>query len=658
MSRRVLSVILIILSLTTASGQQPRTPERAAELQTPTFRLQVEYVEVDARVTDAKGNFVRDLTKDDFQIFEDGKPQTVSAFSLVDLPVDPPSQAQSSSVSIAPDVQNNERRFDGRVFVMIMDDDSTALDRTIRTKNAARRFIEQHLGANDLMAVVFTHLSEPAQELTSDKRLLVAAVEKFAGREMPELTVPLLTGPSIGGSSEPAIPSSADPVVLPLFTNPIIDATHVVSAISKVAGWLDGITGRKKAVIFVSDGFVYDQKRLALEFRPSGLLGRTNVNIYAIDMREPGTFQTATDQLTFLTANSGGFAVMDSHDIGRGLDRIIAENSTYYLLAYYPSHRRDGKYHPIEVRVKRRGVSVRSRRGYTAAEGNPLRIPTGSQASRAIVQALNSPIQLSDLGMRVFAASFRSDASRASVMVGIELVGRDLPFGSDGAVEISYVAIDSKGAQHEWRTDRMSLNAEPATRTRVEQSGVRILKRMDLPPGRYRLHVAAHETVRDRSGSLIYDLEVPDLDEPSVALSGVVLLSRSAAAMVTAHADERIKDMLPGQPTALRSFVQDDELAAFAEVYGEGGHSQQPVDIVAIVRSDAGAVVFEKAEDRPSRELQSVPGDARRQTVRIPLTDLEPGRYVLSVEARLQLNGGVAAAKHVPFSVMAAETAR
>ena len=173
--------------------------------------------------------------------------------------------------------------------------------------------------------------------------------------------------------------------------------------------------------------------------------------------------------------------------------------------------------------------------------------------------------------MRVFAAPFRSDASRASVVVGIELVGRDLPLGSNGSVEISYVAIDSKGAEHEWRTDRLSLNAEPATRTRVEQSGVRVLKRMDLPPGRYRLHVAAHETVRDRSGSLIYDLEVPDLDEPRVALSGVVLLSRSAAAMVTAHADDRIKDMLPGQPTALRAFLQDDELAAFAEVYDEGG---------------------------------------------------------------------------------------
>ena len=191
-----------------------------------------------------------------------------------------------------------------------------AWDRTVRTKNAARRFIEQHLGANDLMAVVFTGLSQPAQELTSDKRLLVAAVDRFAGGEMPDLTLPQFTGPSIGGGSEPAIPTSADPVVLPFFTTPIVDATRVVSTIGKVAGWLDGITGRKKTVIFVSDGFVYDQAKLALELIPSGRIGRTNVNIYAVDMRGPGTFQTATDQLAFLAANSGGFAVMDGHDIG------------------------------------------------------------------------------------------------------------------------------------------------------------------------------------------------------------------------------------------------------------------------------------------------------------------------------------------------------
>src|SRR5262245_60059624 len=123
MRHRVLSIVVTALCCTAASAQ------------TPTFRLQVEYVEVDARVTDSKGNCVRDLTKDDFQILEDGKPQTVAAFTLVDIPVPPSGQAVSPAVSIAPDVQSNEHLFDGRVYVMILDDTNTDPHRTPRTKN-------------------------------------------------------------------------------------------------------------------------------------------------------------------------------------------------------------------------------------------------------------------------------------------------------------------------------------------------------------------------------------------------------------------------------------------------------------------------------------------------------------------------------------------
>ena len=89
MSHRVLSVSSLSSSFSPPRPDSKRAAGPAAEPQTPTFRLQVEVVEVDARVTDAKGNFVRDLTKDDFQIFEDGKPQTVATFSLVDIPIEP-----------------------------------------------------------------------------------------------------------------------------------------------------------------------------------------------------------------------------------------------------------------------------------------------------------------------------------------------------------------------------------------------------------------------------------------------------------------------------------------------------------------------------------------------------------------------------------------
>ena len=159
MSQRVLVSIVIAAVCCTgvSAGQQARPPDAAVDPQLPTFRLQVEYVEVDARVTDSKGNFVRDLTKDDFQILEDGKPRPLAAFSLVDIPT---SQDVSSSASIESDVQSNERRFDGRVWVMILDDASTAPDRTARTRNASRRFIEQHLGANGAAIAARPHQLE------------------------------------------------------------------------------------------------------------------------------------------------------------------------------------------------------------------------------------------------------------------------------------------------------------------------------------------------------------------------------------------------------------------------------------------------------------------------------------------------------------------
>ena len=254
--------------------------------------------------------------------------------------------------------------------------------------------------------------------------------------------------------------------------------------------------------------------------------------------------------------------------------------------------------------------------------------------------------------MRVFAAPFRA-ASNASVLVGIELVGRDLPLETNGTVEISYVAIDANGKEHGWRTDRLRLNLQPATRQRVEQGGVIALKRIDLPPGRYRLQVAASDPVRSVAGSVISDLEVPDFKKATFAMSGLLVTSRSSD-VLTAYADEQIKDVLPAPPIASRTFPQDDEIAAFAEIYDDHVRPHQ-VEIVTTVRSAAGAVVFEETEERASSELQTTQDGVYRHVARIPLTAFEPGPYVLSLAARSRLNPNLAAERLVPFTVTATE---
>ena len=73
---------------------------------------------------------------------------------------------------------------------MILDDLHVAAQRTARVRSAAHQFIEQRLGANDLMAVIFTGgRAQDAQEFTSNKRLLLNAVDKFTGQKLESAVI-------------------------------------------------------------------------------------------------------------------------------------------------------------------------------------------------------------------------------------------------------------------------------------------------------------------------------------------------------------------------------------------------------------------------------------------------------------------------------------
>ena len=187
MSPQVLRVIAVLLTIGTAlsvtlASQSPQSTSPPI----PTFRAEVEYVEVDALVTDEQGRFVSNLQKEDFQIFEDGKPQTIANFALVEIPI----ETSQSLAGAEPDVLSNERPFLGRVYTMILDDLHTAPLRAPLVKAAARRFIERQLAANDLMAIVHTAgRDEASQEFTSNKRLLLAAVDRFMGLKLESATM-------------------------------------------------------------------------------------------------------------------------------------------------------------------------------------------------------------------------------------------------------------------------------------------------------------------------------------------------------------------------------------------------------------------------------------------------------------------------------------
>ena len=172
-----------VLMLGQLNAQQPGpTPPPV------TFQVEVNYVDIDAVVTDERGNFVADLTKDDFELFEDGKRQEIRTFSLVDIPAPRPGRglaAAASDATAASDVKSNAQPISGRLYVIVLDDLNVSPLRTKVVINAARQFIERHFGSEDIAAITYTSgRTDAGQEFTSERALLLAAIDKFQGRKL------------------------------------------------------------------------------------------------------------------------------------------------------------------------------------------------------------------------------------------------------------------------------------------------------------------------------------------------------------------------------------------------------------------------------------------------------------------------------------------
>ena len=660
----------------------------------PTFRAEVEYVEVDALVTDEQGRVVSNLQKEDFRVFEDGRPQTIANFAFVKIPVETGGRLDA----IEPDVVTNERPFAGRIYTLILDDLHTAPSRTPLVKRAARRFIEQHLAANDLMAIVRTAgRSGDSQDFTSSKRLLLEAVDTFMGVKLESAAVSrneeFFRGTGANGRA----------ISDPFDTERGFNARTTTRTLRQAAEWLGGIRGRRKTILFISEGIDYDITDPFNNRSASAVLDemrdaiaaatRSNVSIYSVDPRgltalaqeaiETGIFadqlprtyqgdtdnpsqpqarpgiglgnlrtelQLSQDSLRTLADETNGLAAVNSSDFGSAFERIVGDNSAYYVLAYYPNpNRRDGRFHRIEVKTSRSDLKVRARRGYVAPRGTPpaQRVKSDDGTSPVVMRALNSPLPSTGVALRMFAAPFKGDARDASVVVGLELSGRDLTLEGSKRVELSYAAVDASG-QTRSSTEYFTPSPAPEAKARIEKTGIRILKRLDLPPGRYQLRVAAHDIARGNVGTLNYDLEIPDYTKLPLGMSGILFTSREGVSTPTARGDALLERVMPAPPVSQRTFAGDDEILLFAEIYDRSTGSVHTVDIVTTVRSADGTVVFEHSDERSSTELQGASG-AYGHTARVPMSRFHPGRYVLTLEARSRI--GNAVSRQVPFEV-------
>ena len=189
---------VLALALGAVVFQSPATHAQDPQgAPTVTFQVEVSYVDVDTVVTDEMGNFISGLTRNDFELLEDGKPQKIDLFSYVEIPVDKADPFLADGRPVASDSRSNRQPFTGRLFVIVLDDFDISPLRSAQTRKSAREFVDKYMGANDIAAVIYTSgRPDGAQEFTSNKQLLGAAIDKFVGRRMRSLTIERLTSSS------------------------------------------------------------------------------------------------------------------------------------------------------------------------------------------------------------------------------------------------------------------------------------------------------------------------------------------------------------------------------------------------------------------------------------------------------------------------------
>jgi VWFA-related protein len=395
-------------------AQNPATPQPPAAAQ-QVIRTGVELITTDAIVRDSRGQFVADLKKEEFEIYEDGVKQDLVSFTLthggrVYNVAQPPPPPPQEGIILPPARPTNDAA--GRIFMIFVDDLHLDFRNTGRIRELFKKISKELIHDGDMFGIVSTGPSSLAIDLTYDRKRLDQAINKITGSALKPQDI--LDVPD--GAQGPA---------------EVRYRAHVAfSTANDIINNLSQIHNRRKAFIYVSNGYDFnpfsesrekaDKERYGIpeqstdpnntegtgnsspesdpfqkqgnKFHMADLVSdlswltrnanRANVTMYTIDPRGlvgmpdldekidmvewQAYVRTSQDSLRTIAELTGGYAAVNQNDFDKALKRIDAETSDYYVIGYYsnnPDPRKRNR--AIDVKVTRDGVNVTARKGYT-----------------------------------------------------------------------------------------------------------------------------------------------------------------------------------------------------------------------------------------------------------------------------------------------------
>ncbi len=560
-------------------------------------------VSIDVIPADARGRILDDLAPGEFELREEGALQTLEGVRFIRVALGPPSGAPVM-IRTAADERQAAAGDDTRLVAIFLDEyHVSAGASTDRAREALTRFVDRDISSRDLVVIVKPLDSLLAIRATRDREAMHRSIDTFQGRK---------------GDYEPRNVYERDYMA---GTPARIEAARnqvALSALNALAIHLGSLTDRRKTLVVVTEGIGRSERRRGQEYLATldtirRSASRATVAVYTVDPRETSADDPGADGLRALADETEGRAI--AGDLDSGLRLAAADSTAYYLLTYRSARPDDGKFHEVQVRVKRAGANVRARNGYWA--------PSPDDVMRAALLAkinepkpvvpLEPPPHVSTM-IRPWFGEARGADGRTRVTFVWEPAGR-VPGDRVRQQSPSRLVLTARTSEGAVLFDGAVSPTGPAAIDEPDTTPARAV--FDTPPGRLRLRMSIQDATAKVLDQDVRDLAVRDLGGEVAIGTPEVLRARNAREFRTLETEAAV-------PVVSREFSRTERLLIRFRAYGPGG--ERP-SISAKLLGRMGT---------PMRELSVIPASTPGgdNAIDLPLAGLATGEYIVEMTAK------------------------
>ena len=561
-SRRICYLLWPLAAAFVIAPLHAQAPAPSASATIPKIKVETRVVLLDVVVTNHKGETIPNLRREDFNIEEDGKPQSLSAFDEHSRHIAPPADLPALPPNVYTNVQAVKPS--DSVNVLLIDLLNTQPWSQEDVCNQAVKYLKTvSPGTRLAIFTLNTQQLRLARGFTTDFSGLSASLQDKSG-VVPESSwlnqTPSRTAAELKGLETmimmQAAPAAVGAVQQYLGEEVVARASErtelTLQAFQHLARYLSGIPARKNVVWFADSfpiSFIPNEKSHAPQHQQrvrqtSDMLTSAQISIYPVsahglagdptfevsDMlgntRESMLYNQSTSQIAAETIaqETGGRAFYNTNALDVAMAKAIDEGSHYYALAYAPTNSKtDGRYRRIEVKLSNRDYKLSYRRGYYADKPETRQsVESGAEDPLIPLVGFGMP-NFDQITYEIQANPLQPQPASHARRAGLntELQGPFTRFGVDLAVSLQNFAFDSApdGVKHgrlevilvaydrtgkiiniSKRTSRLAL--PPQDFPTLQAKGLPVHLEIDVPPGDIYLRTGIYDLNSGNAGTL------------------------------------------------------------------------------------------------------------------------------------------------------------